>query len=130
MLRGGAPPGAAEVDDDDGPGFDGEGDGQLGRMMPGEHVGLGFGFVVGGFVVGGADVVGGALDVDALVDGVEAWVVDGADELFVGDGVCVGVGAPISCLVGKASAGLPASHLSMNSCHALPGRSRPYSGAP
>jgi hypothetical protein len=125
-----APPAAAlDEDDDDGGGDDELGGGQFGKMMPGEHDGLGLGLVVGGLVVGGAEVVGGALEVDALVDGVDgAVLVDGA--VVVGVGVCVGAGAPISCLFGSCNAGLPASHLSMNSCHALPGRSRPYSGAP
>src|SRR6478672_3732325 len=64
LLREAAAAGAAVVDDEDGAGDDDEGGGQFGRMMPGVHVGLGFGLVVGGLVVGGADVVGGALEVD------------------------------------------------------------------
>lgn len=129
-LEAAAPPAAAVDDDEDGDGDDGDEDGQLGRTMPGEHVGLGFGLVVGGLVVGGADVVCGGCDVDALVDGVDGASVDGGGAEVVGAGVWVGAGAPINCLVGNGRAGLPASHLSMNSCHALPGRSRPYSGAP
>ena len=52
-------------------------DGQFGRTMPGEHVGLGFGLVVGGLVVGGADVVvRRCVEVDALVDGVDGASVE------------------------------------------------------
>ena len=94
-----------------------------------------------GLEVGEDDVGGG--DVDELDDedvGEPAPVVgvdvgfgslDGATlDRLVEVGVPADVDAVINCVVGRARFFFPASQVSMNSFQVLPGRSRPYSGAP
>lgn len=90
-----------------------DGDGQVGSTSPGEQLGDGRGWVVvgaGALVVGGADVFG-AVDVVALLDGVDGAWVDGASVVggceVDGAAVVVGAGNLIICFVASGSAGLP-----------------------